>query len=259
MLQLWRTLLLSCFTASRPTTPSRFTTFRGATLFPYIKYVASLDARTLVLVLTEIMKSQRVTGTTALDPGAAEFFFSGALGAFEISGEARGERMVVGGPEYAVQCPVGGKEVKIFVGDTALMIMDCTYVWAWCYIAPDPSSSSSSSTTPTSLRHTAFFLMRTTVCSSVPTHPPCQGVYDPRARPAARARAHHHVAPRRASDIAHEPHQPRHLVGVDGIRGAGQGNCTDPAVAVRDGAVAEARGSTGLQPDDRGLAVQDAL
>lgn len=133
MHQLWRTLLLSCFTVSRPNSNSRFTTFTGATLFPYVKYVHHLDARTLVMVLSEIMKTHN-PGAGPLDPGrhagrsteAAHYFFAGALGAFEISGAARGARFVVGGPEFeSIQTPVWGKEIKLFVGDTALMMMDC--------------------------------------------------------------------------------------------------------------------------------------
>jgi hypothetical protein len=139
-MQLWRTLLLSCFTASQPTSPSRFTTFKGATLFPYIKYVEKLDARTLVMVLSEIMKTRRYnTEENSNNTGysmdekpprsteAADYFFAGALGAFEISGAARGERMIVGGPEFEMRTPVWGKEVKLFVGDTALMMMDCEF------------------------------------------------------------------------------------------------------------------------------------
>jgi hypothetical protein len=137
-MQLWRTLLLSCFTASQPTSPSRFTTFKGATLFPYIKYVEKLDARTLVLVLSEIMKTRRYTENHEYmderprSTEAADYFFAGALGAFEISGAARGERMIVGGPEFEIRMPVWGKEVKLFVGDTALMMMDCECAQSAC-------------------------------------------------------------------------------------------------------------------------------
>lgn len=134
MIQLWRTLLLSCFTASQPTSSSRFTIFKGATLFPYIKYVQKLDARTLVMVLSEIMKTRRCTEkyNDELDPNqrsteVAAYFFAGALGAFEISGAARGERVIVGGPEFEIRTSVWGKEVKLFVGDTALMMMDFLY------------------------------------------------------------------------------------------------------------------------------------
>lgn len=128
MLQLWRTLLLSCFTASRPTSPSRFTTFTGATLFPYITYVHHLDVRTLVMVLSGIRDARVEKDTcdpSALGPDSGARFFAGALGAFEIVGEIRGERMIVDGPEYRVRSPSGNKDVQLFVGDTALMIMDC--------------------------------------------------------------------------------------------------------------------------------------
>lgn len=126
MLQLWRTLLLSCFTISGKSAEAR-----NATLFPYINYVANLDARTLVMVLTEIMKSQRATGnkSSTLDEKAAQYFFDGLLGGLEVSGasrrDKRGDKMIVGGAEYGWSSPVYGREVKVFVGDTALMIMDC--------------------------------------------------------------------------------------------------------------------------------------
>jgi hypothetical protein len=120
MMKLWRTLLLSCFTVSSSTESA------NATLYPYINYVTHLDARTLVMVLTEIMKSQRAVGVkTALGSGASEYFFGGLLGGLEIAGASRGDRMIVGGSEYDSKSPVYGKDVKIFVGDTALMIMDC--------------------------------------------------------------------------------------------------------------------------------------
>lgn len=78
------------------------------------------------MVLSGIMKSQARQPKRCTDVDeSAQLFFAGALGAFEISGDVRGDRMIVGGPEYRVQSPVGGKEVKLFVGDTALMIMDC--------------------------------------------------------------------------------------------------------------------------------------
>lgn len=78
------------------------------------------------MVLTEIMKSQRAVGVkTALGSGASEYFFGGLLGGLEIAGASRGDRMIVGGSEYDSKSPVYGKDVKIFVGDTALMIMDC--------------------------------------------------------------------------------------------------------------------------------------
>lgn len=119
MMKLWRTLLLSCFTVSSNSESS------NATLFPYINYVSHLDARTLVMVLTEIMKSQRLGGKSVLGIKAVGYFFGGLLGGFEISGATRGDRMIVGGSEYDSKSPVFGKDIKIFVGDTALMIMDC--------------------------------------------------------------------------------------------------------------------------------------
>lgn len=127
ILQLWRTIILSCFTASRPTSPSRFSTFKGATLFPYVKYIHSLDARTLVKVLSAITDSQTPDESWSVDYGLslAEQFFAGAMGDFEVSGEVRGERMIVDGPEYRLSGPRGIKDIKLFVGDTALMIMDC--------------------------------------------------------------------------------------------------------------------------------------
>lgn len=99
--------------------------YADAALFPYIRYVRRLDARTLVGVLLGIVRSQRGEGDGELGRMAGEEFFDGALGAFEISGEKRGGRMIVGGPEWRVQSPVPGKEVRIFVADTALMILDC--------------------------------------------------------------------------------------------------------------------------------------
>lgn len=122
MMRLWRTLLLSCFTVSR----SSRSESTGATKYPYISYVTHLDARTLVMVLTEIMKSQRGV-KTALGEGVAEYFFGGLLGGLEIAGALRGDRMIVGGSEYDTKSPVYGRDVKIFVGDTALMIMDFLY------------------------------------------------------------------------------------------------------------------------------------
>ncbi|KAG0636722.1 hypothetical protein HOY80DRAFT_1053594 [Tuber brumale] len=128
MMQLWRTLLLSCFTVSGKSSEAR-----NATLFPYINYVANLDARTLVMVLTEIMKSQRTTGnkSSTLGEKAAQYFFDGLLGGLEVSGasrrDKRGDKMIVGGAEYGWTSPVYGREVKVFVGDTALMIMDFLY------------------------------------------------------------------------------------------------------------------------------------
>lgn len=77
------------------------------------------------MVLTEIMKSQRLGGKSSLGINAAPYFFGGLLGGLEISGASRGDRMVVGGSEYDFKSPVFGKDIKIFVGDTALMIMDC--------------------------------------------------------------------------------------------------------------------------------------
>lgn len=127
MLQLWRTIILSCFTASRPTSPSRFATSKGATLFPYVKYIDSLDARTLVMVLSAITQTQTPDESRSLDYGLslAEQFFAGAMVDFEISGKTRGERMIVDGPEYRMMHSRRIKDIQLFVGDTALMIMDC--------------------------------------------------------------------------------------------------------------------------------------
>lgn len=104
-------------------------TFKGATLFPYVKYIHSLDARTLVMVLSAITQSQTPDESWSLDYGIslAEQFFAGAMGDFEVSGGVRGERMIVDGPEYRLTGPRGIKDIKLFVGDTALMIMDCKY------------------------------------------------------------------------------------------------------------------------------------
>jgi hypothetical protein len=86
------------------------------------------------MVLSEIMKTRKGRSedvdmdekiSHAQSTEAANYFFAGALGAFEISGATRGERVVIGGPEYGIQTPVWGKEIKLFVGDTALMMMDC--------------------------------------------------------------------------------------------------------------------------------------
>lgn len=101
--------------------------FKGATLFPYVKYIHRLDARTLVKVLSAITDSQTPDESWSVDYGLglAEQFFAGAIGDFEVSGEVRGERMIVDGPEYRLTGPRGIKDIKLFVGDTALMIMDC--------------------------------------------------------------------------------------------------------------------------------------
>lgn len=120
MVRLWRTLLLSCFTVSSSSVESS-----NATLFPYINYVSHLDARTLVMVLTEIMKSQRLGAKSWLGFGVASYFFGGLLGGLEVSGAGRGDKMVVGESEYDSRSPIFRKDIKIFVGDTALMITDC--------------------------------------------------------------------------------------------------------------------------------------
>lgn len=210
MLQLWRTLLLSCFTVSG-TSPEA----RNATLFPYINYIANLDARTLVMVLTEIMRSQRTgSKSSALGKGAAQYFFEGLLGGLEVSGasrgDKRGDRMIVGGAEYGWASPIYGKEVKVFVGDTALMIMDCLCPFgkSWMEIG---------------------FTNRPLGYSLIPSHTPPQRFHDPRARPAASPRTNPDVPPH-VDDIF----PPKHLAAsdlfrLDGMRGARKSHRLNPA------------------------------
>ena len=116
--QLWRTLFLSCFKGN-------------VTLFPYIKYVKRLDTRTMMNVLCEINTCPSdgydvgSMERSSYDIEAADYFFAAPLTDFEISGVVRGQRVLIGDSAYIGKSRAGGKEVKLFVGDTALMMFDC--------------------------------------------------------------------------------------------------------------------------------------